>query len=505
MPDFVSFNFNTASNYIDVTTVPAETGGPWAYTQAGSVNTENGGVFLSSDGFTSLRAAASASGAYGTEVTLKSLPSTTGWNVFGAIRADAKGGGYSACLVSTSGTTATPSIRKGPATILAKGPDVTITAASTFGIRERSRSEVAVVLEMLVDGVVVLTAIDWTSTLPETGRIMFGFGNGSGGDQYKINSVRGYDYVPPIKQGKLSVVGDSITYGAGATTGQGLATGNSYPGQLASRLGSTWSVTNFGVAGDTIDQMSARRAAIDTNYDATYAENWIAFLGGTNNLFQHESAEVVYGKIRDFCIASKAANPGIKIAVSTIPASNASYEPAFNDRAADINTKLRQNYRQFADRLIPFAENILLNDPTNAVISLDKTHFTDAGQSLQADVAYPVLIGATSAESSTTLSIVQATPMNGLPNQTSGETGLATTSDAAITVLSANVSGAKHSIALTNEGLVSGFYSIDGATTWHRFPPGRIVLNDVLSKEAVLVKRTAGGSNVTGVYASASL
>src|SRR5260221_6562390 len=47
---------------------------------------------------------------------------------------------------------------------------------------------------------------------------------------------------------RVACVGDSITYGAGITD----RAHNSYPAQLASMLGSKWTVQNFGVSGTNL-------------------------------------------------------------------------------------------------------------------------------------------------------------------------------------------------------------------------------------------------------------
>lgn len=95
--------------------------------------------------------------------------------------------------------------------------------------------------------------------------------------------------------------------------------------------------------------------------------------------------------------------------------------------------------------------------------------------------------------------------MYGIPTlQSSGETPVSTTSDAPVTLLTANTTGIKRSVTIINEGSVAGFFSFDGAT-WARLPASSTqTFDNVHCTQAVQVKRTSGGANLTGLYAFAS-
>lgn len=92
---------------------------------------------------------------------------------------------------------------------------------------------------------------------------------------------------------------------------------------------------------------------------------------------------------------------------------------------------------------------------------------------------------------------------------TSGETAKSTSSDTAITLLSWNGEPPKE-LFIINESAVPGWFSFDG-TTWAYLPqsPGTGLLGGVRipgnlqTRVTVYVKRRAGGSNVTGLYAFA--
>jgi hypothetical protein len=88
----------------------------------------------------------------------------------------------------------------------------------------------------------------------------------------------------------------------------------------------------------------------------------------------------------------------------------------------------------------------------------------------------------------------------------SGITAGATTSDTAVTLISAETIRAKAGVAvhgaITN-GSVAGFYSLDGGTTWDRLPASvRTAFYDAGPIKDVQVKRVPSGSDLADVYAS---
>lgn len=89
----------------------------------------------------------------------------------------------------------------------------------------------------------------------------------------------------------------------------------------------------------------------------------------------------------------------------------------------------------------------------------------------------------------------------------SGTTAKATTSDTQVEMIAAPSGGTRiKEYIIFNEGIAAGFYSLDGASTWHRLPAGNFVADEgVNNSNAIYVKRTPGGSNLTGLYASARI
>jgi acyl-CoA thioesterase I len=88
---------------------------------------------------------------------------------------------------------------------------------------------------------------------------------------------------PPGRPGaiKLACVGDSITFGAGVKD----RAHDSYPAQLAVRLGEKYDVRNFGVSGRTLLKSGDKPYAIEKRYKAalSYAPYIVVIMLGTND------------------------------------------------------------------------------------------------------------------------------------------------------------------------------------------------------------------------------
>ena len=102
--------------------------------------------------------------------------------------------------------------------------------------------------------------------------------------------------------------------------------------------------------------------------------------------------------------------------------------------------------------------------------------------------------------------LVDALSLASTARASSGMAALATTSDAPLTAIAASEMAVYHHVRIVNEGSVAGFYSLDGGTTWCRLPAGPCAVKDdgvKIVNQAIQIKRVAGGSNLSGVYASA--
>jgi hypothetical protein len=87
---------------------------------------------------------------------------------------------------------------------------------------------------------------------------------------------------------------------------------------------------------------------------------------------------------------------------------------------------------------------------------------------------------------------------------TSGETAKATVNNDPITLIDAIPGRVFRQITIINESGVAGSYSLDGGTEWCRWPTGAksLTLDAAVYNEAVMFKRVADGSDVTGLWAS---
>lgn len=87
---------------------------------------------------------------------------------------------------------------------------------------------------------------------------------------------------------------------------------------------------------------------------------------------------------------------------------------------------------------------------------------------------------------------------------TSGTTAIATTSNTAVSAIAASELGRIQTVRISNEGVVVGWFSIDGGTTYHRLTLGVMQLDGLLVlNKAIMVKRVAGGTNLSDVYVDA--
>lgn len=87
----------------------------------------------------------------------------------------------------------------------------------------------------------------------------------------------------------------------------------------------------------------------------------------------------------------------------------------------------------------------------------------------------------------------------------SGDTPTGTSGDAPVTLIDARADRVFHTVRIVNEGAAGGFYSVNGGATWDRLPAECVVEDPRVRIEntAIQVKRTAGGTDLSGVYASA--
>ena len=196
--------------------------------------------------------------------------------------------------------------------------------------------------------------------------------------------------------------GDSITFGSNATQGEGTATGTTYPGVLAARLGAEWKVTNIGRPGWTVEGLGNEASAnVDSLYNPNLSQNILIIFAGTNNIgIYHQDGAATFTKMEQYCKARKAAHPW-KILVVTIPmaAYPKVYPADFDAKAIRYDALIRRNWRRFADGIIDIQADPRLGAPGDEYDRRyfkpnDFTHLTDAGYKIVGEKAARAVVKA---------------------------------------------------------------------------------------------------------------
>lgn len=209
--------------------------------------------------------------------------------------------------------------------------------------------------------------------------------------------------------------GDSLTWGASASRGQGepgvaveqspdpasAATATTYPAALARLLGPAWRVRSVGTGGWPLDALAGEAPRkIDPLFDPSLKANVLIVFGGTNDLGGHrETVETAYERLRGYCRARKAAHPWRVLVVTPPVAAYPKVYPAdFDAKMIRLGALVRQSWRAFADGIVDLQaddrlgmagseRNPALFDPR------DFTHLTDAGYALVARKAADAVKG----------------------------------------------------------------------------------------------------------------
>jgi lysophospholipase L1-like esterase len=196
--------------------------------------------------------------------------------------------------------------------------------------------------------------------------------------------------------GQVVCHGDSLTWGANASSGIGSATGPIYPGVLAEKLGPAWRVTNLGTGGWTISMMTNEASQkVDPLFNPSLKQNVLIIFGGTNDLGGwHQTADTTYQRLVAYCNARKAAHPW-KILVITPPmaAYPKVYPDDFDQKMVQYDDLIRKNWRTFADGIIDVQADPRFGVPGaehNPVYfsAKDFTHLTDTGYKIVGTDAY---------------------------------------------------------------------------------------------------------------------
>jgi lysophospholipase L1-like esterase len=170
--------------------------------------------------------------------------------------------------------------------------------------------------------------------------------------------------------------------GNSLTAGQG---GTPYPKQLLSLLGGTYQVQNFGVGGQTTEDMIADAA---TQIDSNPKSVLIAWEGGNDIIVDGADLATLQSRWNTYFSARKAAGWGVgasKLVAMTITPRTVFTAPQ-NALVAQFNDWLRSNYTTYATHLVDLAADTRLDDPNDATYYDDGIHMTTAGYAVVAEL-----------------------------------------------------------------------------------------------------------------------
>lgn len=175
-------------------------------------------------------------------------------------------------------------------------------------------------------------------------------------------------------------VGDSNTYGTNATTGQGTATGNTYPGQLATALGGGYTVHNIGVGGWQIPNLIEDKTEfLDPLFNVDCDFNVACVMIGTNDLGTGGTPAATKAELDPY-IASLRAD-GWKVIVATLFSNNYSGND-IDDEIIDYNALILAD-TDLADAIADIGSDPDIGPPDNhddtTYFAGDKVHLIDAG------------------------------------------------------------------------------------------------------------------------------
>ncbi|MGI4739002.1 MAG: LamG-like jellyroll fold domain-containing protein [Janthinobacterium lividum] len=185
----------------------------------------------------------------------------------------------------------------------------------------------------------------------------------------------------------IVVRGNSQANGA-VTTGDNSAIGSettgAWPDQAAALLGSGFTWKNRSKNGATIAYLRQSDATeVEPMFGTgAYGEEWIVLQETTNQIFQGQSAQEVYGRMVDWAKYWK--SKGIKVAVVTCYATQ---EAQYNERIDAINASYRANWASFCDMLLDVKSSPYITqqgmDPQYGY-SVDGLHLSTLGNQIPA-------------------------------------------------------------------------------------------------------------------------
>lgn len=196
----------------------------------------------------------------------------------------------------------------------------------------------------------------------------------------------------PANTGHVVFLGDSLTYGENASSGQGTTGGTVYPAVALTILGTdTWDGDNEGVSGNTLVQMLARVDDVAADLSGS-VPNYIPVMGGTNDIgIDSQDGPGAYSRWVDLMTALREQCAGAYLIAITIPAAgHPSYPGDFNDLREVFNALVRANWRTYADGFADVGLDSRIGvsgteADTTYFNGTDHTHLTDDGYAIVAE------------------------------------------------------------------------------------------------------------------------
>jgi lysophospholipase L1-like esterase len=190
----------------------------------------------------------------------------------------------------------------------------------------------------------------------------------------------------PYRSYVIAAIGDSITYGKGASR-----SGNSYPGVLKSKLraaGYSVNVYNKGIPGATTKSLTSDFGRMIRGMDIALIMAGTNDIIGSNGCISPANCPAA-DNIRS--MVNTAIQMGVVPVLAMVTPKNPADVYAFlNPKVELLNTQL-SNLAQSYDISIVDTYNAILNNG-GAQLYCDKHHFNDAGYRVIADAWYQVLV-----------------------------------------------------------------------------------------------------------------
>jgi lysophospholipase L1-like esterase len=194
---------------------------------------------------------------------------------------------------------------------------------------------------------------------------------------------------PQFGAGGLIVFdGDSLTAGVGAGPGE------DYPSDVMRRLPDKLDGVNIAVPGQTWNDMLAdAEAQVDPLQSNTRPVNALVVWAGTNDMRRTLTAGRVWSELQTYCRTRR--DRGWTVVVLTVlPCLPRRPHSRFEEERQQLNTIIRERWREVADGLADVAADPRIGDPAGPdaqVYSTDGIHHNAAGNQVIAEVVAATL------------------------------------------------------------------------------------------------------------------